>query len=313
MNKLIETRNGFLSGVVDKWDYIDKMYNIHSTLYEYAEYIDSTNISSIEIIGKRVLMTFRDSGIRFICTENDKRLAPLDTLNFGYYEHDELIMQLKLIENGYNVLDIGGNYGWYAMHVASEKPEAKIFSFEPIPSTFNFLNENIRLNNLRNIKTFNFGLSDADGSFNFYFDPHLSVNASLANISGNKEVENITCFVKKLDNFVKDQNIKIDFIKCDVEGAELLVFKGGTEVIKKDCPIIFTEMLRKWSTKFNYHPNDIIFFLQSIGYSCFTTIEGKLSIFNIVDESTKETNYFFLHKKKHASQIEKFQRIKFQD
>ena len=306
MNKLIETRKEFLSGVIDKWDYIDKMYNIHSTLYDYAEYIDSTNISSIEVIDKRVLMTFRDSGIRFICTENDKRLAPLDTLNFGYYEHNELTMQLKLIENGYNVLDIGGNYGWYAMQVAREKPKANIFSFEPIPSTFNFLNENIRLNNLNNIKTFNFGLSDADGSFNFYFDPHLSVNASLANVSGNNEVENITCFVKKLDNFVKGQKIKVDFIKCDVEGAELFVFKGGFDLIKKDYPIIFTEMLRKWTAKFNYHPNDIISFFQNLGYSCFTSSQGHLLHFNIVDENTIETNYFFLHKKKHADQINHF-------
>jgi FkbM family methyltransferase len=306
MNKLIETRNEFLSGIVDKLDYIDKMYDIHSTLYDYSEYIDSTNISSIEVIDKRVVMTFRDSGIRFICTRNDKRLASLDTLNFGFYEHDELTMQLKLIKDGYNVLDIGGNYGWYAMHIAREKPKASIFSFEPIPSTFNFLNENIRLNNFKNIKIFNFGLSDADGSFNFYFDSHLSVNASLANVSGDEKVENITCFVKKLDNFVKDQNINIDFIKCDVEGAELLVFKGGSKVIKKDCPIIFTEMLRKWSAKFNYHPNDIISFFQDIGYSCFILTEGKLRIFNIVDEDTKETNYFFLHKKKHASQIKSF-------
>ena len=181
-----------------------------------------------------------------------------------------------------------------------------IFSFEPIPSTFNFLNENIRLNNLNNIKTFNFGLSDADGSFNFYFDPHLSVNASLANVSGNNEVENITCFVKKLDNFVKGQKIKVDFIKCDVEGAELFVFKGGFDLIKKDYPIIFTEMLRKWTAKFNYHPNDIISFFQNLGYSCFTSSQGHLLHFNIVDENTIETNYFFLHKKKHADQINHF-------
>jgi FkbM family methyltransferase len=306
MNKLIKARKGFLSGMIDKWDYINKMYKIHSTLYDYAEYIVNTNISSIEIIDKRVVMTFRDTGIRFLCTENDKRLAPIDTLNFGYYEQDEMNMQLKLIEDGYNVLDIGANYGWYAMYIANGKPNTKVFSFEPIPNTFIFLNENIRLNKFNNIITFNFGLSDTDGSFNFYIDPHLSVNASLANVSGNNKIENITCSVKKLDNFVKDQNIKVDFIKCDVEGAELLVFKGGIEVIKKDCPIIFTEMLRKWTSKFNYHPNDIISFFYDLGYSCFTLSQGQLLHYDFVYENTIQTNYFFLHKEKHVYQISHF-------
>jgi FkbM family methyltransferase len=306
MNKLSETRNEFESGIFAKRDYIDKMYNIHSTLFDYAEYIDNTNISVIEIIDKRVLMTFRDSDIKFICTKNDKRLTPLDTLNFGRYESDELFMQLKLIEDGYNVLDIGANHGWYALHIAKKKPKAQIFLFEPIPVTFNFLNENIKLNNLNNIKTFNFGFSDVEGSFKFYFDPHLSVNASLANVSNNNEIENITCFVKQLDNFVKDERIKVDFIKCDVEGAELLVYKGGFDMIKKDYPIIFTEMLRKWSEKFNYHPNDIISFFNNLGYLCFTVDNGHLLPFHFVDENTIETNYFFLHSEKHCYQINHF-------
>ncbi len=303
MNKLNEVRERFLRSEINKADYIDEMYQLHSTLYDYSEYIADTNISSIEIIDKRVLMTFRDSGLRFICTEKDKRLVPLDTLNFGPYEHEELTLQLKLIEDEYNILDIGGNYGWYAMEIAQKRPKANIFCFEPIPRSFYFLNENIELNNLANIRAFNFGFSDSEGSMNFYFDPNLSVNASLANVSNNEKITNIICSVRKLDNFVKDQNMNIDYIKCDVEGAELLVFKGGMDTIRKDKPIIFAEMLRKWTAKFNYHPNDIITFLNDLGYSCFTLNHGQLLPFFLVDNKTIETNYFFLHKDKHADQI----------
>jgi len=216
-----------------------------------------------------------------------------------------MVLQLELIEDGFNVLDIGANFGWYGMHIAKLKPAAHVFSFEPIPSTFEYLNENIRLNDLINISTLNFGFSDTEGTFKFYYDPNLSVNASLANVSENAGIENITCSVKKLDIFVSSKNIKVDFIKCDVEGAELMVFKGGTDLIKKDCPIIFTEMLRKWSAKFNYHPNDIILFFKNLGYQCFTSVNSKLRAFNSVDENTTETNYFFLHEKKHSLQIER--------
>ena len=45
-----------------------------------------------------------------------------------------------------------------------------------------------------------------------------------------------------LDEFVKGKKTKVDFIKCDVEGAELLVFTGGIKSIEKYKPIIFAEM-----------------------------------------------------------------------
>jgi FkbM family methyltransferase len=306
MNKLIEIKKEFSSGAIDKWEFIDKMYEVHSGLFDYSDLLKNTNISKIEIDADQVIMTFRDSGIKFICTKNDKRIAPLDTLNFNNYEQEELNMQLSLIEPGFNVYDIGGNFGWFALHIAKNHLKSKIFSFEPIPSTFNFLNKNILLNKLENIECFNFGFSNAEGCFDFYFDPALSVNASLANVSNNKSIEKVSCSVKRLDDFVEETKYKIDFIKCDVEGAELLVFKGGIEAIKKHQPIVFSEILRKWTAKFDYHPNDLIKFFRDLNYNCYVLEGSKLRLFDIVDENTFETNYFFLHKEKHATQIKKF-------
>jgi FkbM family methyltransferase len=306
MNKLNAIVEEYSSGKLDKWKYIDKMYEIHSVLFEYATFIKDKNISSIEISDDKIIMTFRDSGVKFLCAINDKRLAPFDTLNFGNYEMDELKMQLNLIEEGFNVFDIGGNFGWYALHIAKNRPLSNIYSFEPILSTFRYLNNNIELNNLKNIHSFNFGFSEADGSFEFYYDPSLSVNASLANVADKKEIAKTTCIVKKLDTFMLNNSGPVDFIKCDVEGAELLVFKGATETIKRDKPIVFSEMLRKWTSKFNYHPNEIISFFKAMDYNCFTLNDNCLQPFEFVDDSTLETNYFFLHREKHFAQILKY-------
>lgn len=65
---------------------------------------------------------------------------------------------------------------------------------------------------------------------------------------------------KKMDDWNKENNIYPDFIKCDVEGAELLVLKGGEETLKSKKPVIFIELIRKWAQKFNYHPNEVIKF-----------------------------------------------------
>ena len=179
--------------------------------------------------------------------------------------------------------------------------------FEPIPVTFNYLKKNISLNNCDGIKAFNHGLSNESGNINFYFYPELSGNASLTNVSDHEDVQVIPCRVKKLDEFALGSNVYPDFIKCDVEGAEFLVFQGGYETIKKHKPIIFSEMLRKWAAKFNYHPNQIIIFLKDLGYRCFIPHNGQLKEFFEMDENTVETNFFFLHKEKHDSQLQKLQ------
>ena len=96
-----------------------------------------------------------------------------------------------------------------------------------------------------------------------------------------------------IDNFMIINSIdKLDFVKCDVEGAEYFVYQGGLETFKHKKPIIFTEMLRKWAAKFGYHPNDIINYFSQFGYKCFIANKGKLKIVDKVDEQTIETNFF---------------------
>jgi hypothetical protein len=66
-------------------------------------------------------------------------------------------------------------------------------------------------------------------------------------------------------------------------------------------------MLRKWTAKFNYHPNDIITFFSEIGYQAYIICgKSQLKQIKTIDEMTIETNYFFLHHKSHADIIKQF-------
>src|SRR4051812_26601522 len=96
----------------------------------------------------------------------------------------------------------------------------------------------------------------------------------------------------------------MDLLKCDVEGAELFVFRGGRETLARHQPIIFAEMLRKWSAKFEYHPNDIISFLRPLDYSCFALDSAGLSRCDEVTDATTQTNFIFLNTSKHRELIE---------
>jgi FkbM family methyltransferase len=78
---------------------------------------------------------------------------------------------LKLSE-GMVVFDVGANIGMTAAYLAGSFPSAKIFSFEPLPPTFEVLKRNIADHKLTNVKAFDFGLSDAAGTADFTFYPY---------------------------------------------------------------------------------------------------------------------------------------------
>ena len=301
---LFDLKAAFQSGGLAKQKYIDEMHRPHRALFDYGAFMRDTDIAEIVITCEQVVMTTKASGIRLTCDPADARIVPIEILNFGTYEKNELDMIARLMENDFTVWDIGGNVGWHAINLAKSFPRARILAFEPIPSTFEQLKKNVALNGTSNVSLYNFGFSNKSEVLNFYFYPECSGNASSMNLSQKASVRTLRCPVKTIDEFAEEECLKVDFIKCDVEGAELFVFQGGLKTLGRDKPVIFAEMVRKWSAKFNYHPNRIIELLRDIGYHCFKIEENALAEFFAMDENTAETNFFFLHAVKHAALVE---------
>lgn len=303
---ITDTRNDFLGSKITKPEFIQSMYQEHhSKLFDYANYLKQTNIASIEITDDAVVMTSRDKGVKMVCPIGDYRVAPIEALNFLDYETTDSAMIMRLVSPNDCIIDIGANMGWYSINIAKTYPSSKVHAFEPIPKTYLFLEQNIKLNQLSNIVAHHFGLSNERKDLVFYFYPEGSGNASSANLSERTDAELVTCHVERLDDFVSVNKLHVDFIKCDVEGAELFAFQGAVETLQKDKPIVFTEMLRKWAEKFNYHPNEIITLFSSLGYRCFYVDSTTLKELTEMTDETVETNFFFLHSKKHQQLIEK--------
>jgi FkbM family methyltransferase len=307
MKKILALSNLYKENKIDKAEFISEIYKqYHSILFDYAEYIRDTNINRIEIEGGRVIMKTRDKGIRIECSPGDHRIAPIETLNFHDYERGESIMMEKLMSNSKIFFDIGANIGWYSINMGVIKRDIKVYAFEPIKKTYDMLCKNISLNSMMNINTYNFGFSDKKGTFPFYYYPEGSGNASSANLTGRNDVEIFTCKLDTLDEFITLENLKVDFIKCDVEGAELLVFKGGIKTIRSNKPIVFSEILRKWTSKFNYNPNEIFKLFEEEGYESYTTDGEYLYKFSRMHEDTIQTNFFFLHTEVHKELISRW-------
>jgi FkbM family methyltransferase len=300
--KLRETKRAFEQGAFAKAEYIGRMHAIHESLFDYGEFIKDTDIQEIVIRGDSLRFLTR-SGIWLLGDPHDERIIPIEIINFGSYEKECLEMMLKLIDDGDSVFDIGANVGWYSINIARAKAGVKINAFEPIPRTFDYLRRNLELNGSSSVAIHNRGLSDAAGDLVFYYYPEGSGNASMADLTHSAGVQKIVSPVDTLDRFVAERAARVDFIKCDVEGAELKVFKGAREVLSSHRPAIFTEMLRKWSIPFGYHPNDIISLLGEMRYRCFTIHGARLVEFLRMDDATVETNFVFLHTDRHAERI----------
>jgi len=197
----------------------------------------------------------------------------------GEYETGTLRVLKGILQNKGVFLDIGANIGLYSLYVSYYFPEIKIFSFEPLNSAHDILAENIRLNEFKNIETFNYALGSQRESL--YIHEHEYERGS-SFITSKPTNEEISLF--SLDELYENlTSEKISAIKVDVEGFELEVLKGGENIIfKKHRPIIIVEC----SDLRNYHKatkDDIFELMSNYGYVLYKSDSGKEYFGNLIE------------------------------
>ncbi|TDA69577.1 FkbM family methyltransferase [Sulfuricurvum sp. IAE1] len=176
--------------------------------------------------------------------------------------------QIKLLEKNFHdgdiFVDIGANFGLYSIFVEKKFPNSSIHAFEPVPETFTILQKNIAHNLCSHIAINNIGLSNKNDILKFTCDKYAGNHIVL---DPTDQDDTVSINVITLDEYAEKNNLsKIDFIKCDVEGAELFVLQGATKIITRDHPIILIEIHNNWTQRFNYTTNDVINYLISFGY-----------------------------------------------
>ncbi len=304
---LATLRSDFEAGLLTKLAYNGEMWNNHQRLFDYARFLPGTNVEAIEITEDAVVFRLRDPKILLRCTPSDQRHVAITSFNFGQYELHDFRVVMRLAKACSVIVDIGANTGFYSIALGQRYPYAQIVAFEPIPATYGELVRNLTLNGITNVSTYNVGLSDRTSDEPFYFDvtvPGATSGAPLGPEFG--PTQTLICPVQSLDAFVERTGTAPDFIKCDVEGGELRVFRGAADTLARFKPIVFTEMLRKWSARFGYHPNEMMDFFRSYGYDCFVVNGAVLAPFAQMTEETIETNFFFLHRQRHLEMVRFF-------
>lgn len=147
-----------------------------------------------------------------------------------------------------NIIDLGACWGEFSLFLGRRFPDCNIFSVEGSEKNFEILKINLN-NNLelsQNIKPFNLIISDKNG-FDEIADSVTSVN-TLKSVINNKDLEYKKIRSNKLETFVKNNNIKVDFLKIDIEGSELKLLSDLKKISSKSIQI---ELINYNSTESN--------------------------------------------------------------
>lgn len=174
---------------------------------------------------------------------------------------------LKLMAEGDTCIDVGANFGWYTSLMALKGGQPGfVHAFEPTPQSFAELKRNYELmGSPANVFINQVALADHAGSVQIHFFEGLGTgHASLA-AKENATASTVDCLMITLDSYLEEKNIsRVNFVKVDIEGAELLFLKGATKLFAQVVPpVILMEMATGQSENFGYHPNDLIEFIRS--------------------------------------------------
>lgn len=232
--------NGFVTIISRLWPAVPKQYDIELSkeliardqrkidrLYELLE-----DENSIEVVDG--LLKYRTTNdVKMICKIREQRYKQyFPTEKFFEPEEDELFIDAGALD-GSTVRDFvvwsGGKY-------------KKAYAFEPSREDKIIVDEMIKHWGY-NVESVAAGLYNKNGTVSF---SALDMGWSTITEDGNESID-----VVKLDDFMKDKNERVSFIKMDIEGSEMEALEGALATIGKDHPKLAICIYHKFDDLWN--------------------------------------------------------------
>ncbi len=188
---------------------------------------------------------------------------------------------VAVIRRGDVVFDVGANRGAYtALFARLVGSPGEVHAFEPVPPTCDALAEALRAAGIGNVVVNRSALAETPGELPLYVPGDDFGQASLArhgagSWTGAAAVHSYRAPVETLDGYVRRRGLaRLDFVKCDVEGAELAVLRGAGETLRAFAPLLYLEVCADWTAGFGYAPSALPEHLRALGYADFYLVRS---------------------------------------
>jgi len=162
----------------------------------------------------------------------------------GLPDYEQLLEQryTQWIQPGHVVLDVGAHRGRHlSRFIDLVGSKGRVLAFEPLQHMFQYIQSQYHA---PNVAFYNIALSDQRGSTEFVYNENAPEESGLReriyNQPKHAKLRKFECQMERLDNVVMDLE-RIDFIKLDIEGAEISCLNGAVNALKKFRPLVSVE------------------------------------------------------------------------
>ena len=196
----------------------------------------------------------------------------------GAFEGAEIRFVDRFLRSGMTVLDIGAHHGLYTL-LASRRVGASghVVAFEPSPRERRKLRLHLGLNLVGNVRVESLALGAEAGEASFYRVDGVETGCnSLRPPAVQSPVSALRVKLGRLGDYADAHALaNVDFIKMDVEGAELDVLSGAQSLLnRRPRPIWLVEVSDLRTGPWGYRAQRILEFLEERGYKWFEVFEG---------------------------------------
>ncbi|MFZ2449496.1 MAG: FkbM family methyltransferase [Methylovulum miyakonense] len=210
----------------------------------------------------------------------------------GLHEFPDMGFLLHILRANDLFIDVGANVGSYTILACAVKG-ARGYAFEPVPTTYKRLIENIRINHLEDsVKCLSIGIGFEQGVIEFTSDMD-TVNHALAD--GEKHSNAISVEVSTLDVVLKNESPAL--MKIDVEGYETPVLEGASETLKKQSLHSVIMELNGSGNRYNYDESRILEMMFDYGFKTYSYNPLNRNLINLNGKNLSSGNTLFIRDK----------------
>ena len=210
----------------------------------------------------------------------------------GLHEFPDMGFLLHFLRAEDLFIDIGANVGSYTI-LACSAVGTRGVAFEPVPSTYKRLVENMRLNHLEEkVKCINEGVGAMQGTIEFTSDGDTT-NHALA--LGEQYDKKVTVEVTSLDTALHGDEPSL--IKIDVEGFETPVLDGAQETLKSRTLNAVIMELNGSGARYGFDESKIIDLMFSYGFRTYSYDPFSRTLINLEGKNLSSGNTLFIRDK----------------